>query len=92
MRKNISAFFIIAILLIVAIFGVSEFLNKDILYNKNNQTTNPTLAPVTTIAPVATAPLIPPLDIALYEQKLISLANNPPDPIVYTTVKTITQN
>jgi hypothetical protein len=37
-------------------------------------------------------PLIPPLNTALYDQKLQSLANNPPDPIVYNTIKTVTKN
>ncbi|MFZ1019545.1 MAG: hypothetical protein WAN61_00940 [Minisyncoccia bacterium] len=33
--------------------------------------------------------IIPPLNTILYDQKLLAIANNPPDPIVYNIVKTI---
>src|SRR3989344_1615706 len=33
-------------------------------------------------------PILPPLDTMTYDKKLIELANNPPDPIVYETIKT----
>jgi len=35
------------------------------------------------------APILPPLDTVAYDKKLNEIANNPPDPIVYTTVKTV---
>ena len=78
----------------IVFFGVSEFFNKDITYSKTNQTTNttPTSVGVPTEVGVAPTPLIPPLDTALFDQKLISLANNPPDPLIYNTVKTVTKN
>ena len=96
MNKKISTFLITVIFLFIVFFGVSEFFNKDITYSKTNQTTNivtiPT--PVGTPTQVGATPvsLIPPLNTALFDQKLLSLANNPPDPLVYNTVKTITQN
>ncbi len=34
-------------------------------------------------------PPLPPLDTALYDKKMQEIANNPPDPIVYETVKTL---
>jgi len=34
-------------------------------------------------------PAIPPLDREAYDKKMLELANNPPDPIVYETIKTI---
>ncbi len=37
------------------------------------------------------APILPPLDTVAYNKKLDELANNPPDPIVYQTVKTVTK-
>ena len=94
MSKRISTFLISVIFLFIVFFGVSEFFNKDITYSKTNQTTNttPTSVGVPTEVGVAPTPLIPPLDTALFDQKLISLANNPPDPLIYNTVKTVTKN
>jgi hypothetical protein len=40
----------------------------------------------------ATVPIFPPLDTAAYDKKLNEIANNPPDPIVYETIKTTTKN
>ncbi len=34
-------------------------------------------------------PVFPPLDIAAYNKKLNEIANNPPDPVIFDTVKTI---
>lgn len=87
MIKKIWVFSAIAIFLFVLFFGVSEFFDNAVNYNKSNQTINTAQSQIK-----SNAPLIPPLDTALYDQKLIQLANNPPDPIIYTIVKTITQN
>ncbi|MFH1233410.1 MAG: hypothetical protein V1649_02040 [Patescibacteria group bacterium] len=37
-------------------------------------------------------PVIPPLDTVAYDKKINEIANNPPDPIVYNTIKTITKD
>ncbi len=91
MNKRIWQFLITIIFLLVIFFGVSEYFNKTIIYQKINQVIKPDPATIVTTQ-TTTTPLIPPLDTALYDQKLLALANNPPDPIVYTIVKTITQN
>ncbi len=41
---------------------------------------------------VSTNSLLLPLDKAAYDAKMLALANNPPDPIVYNTVKTVTKD
>ena len=40
----------------------------------------------------ASVPTIPPLDTVAYDKKLEDIANNPPDPIVFQTVKTVTKD
>lgn len=36
--------------------------------------------------------IVPPLDKVAYDKKMLLMANNPPDPIVYDTVKTVTKD
>src|ERR1035437_2586058 len=83
MNKRVWIFLIVAIFLFVSFFVFPEFFSSAISYKKADQTVNtnqPKMNPVTAILP---------LDTALYDEKLNELANNPPDPIVYDTVKTI---
>ena len=83
MKKRTWIFLIIVIILIILFFGVSRLFGNIVSYkaSNNNQTPVPT-----EIKPVAT---ILPLNTTLYDQKLLEIANNPPDKIIYTTVKTI---
>ena len=69
-----SAFFVLT---------ASSFFGSNIYYKKIS-------GAVSIAQPEAeqTTPSIPPLDTAAYDQKLKEIANNPPDPIVYKTVKT----
>jgi hypothetical protein len=87
-------FLIILLLLGYVFFSFPKVFSEDTTYNKTNSTTNVAQNSVSTTVATETAPapLIPPLNTTLFDQKLLTLANNPPDPIVYTTVKTITQN
>jgi hypothetical protein len=94
MSKKIWIFLIIVIFSFFLFFNASGFFGSVAIYslqnNNKNQALSTSSVPVVQVAKPATP--IQPLNIALYEQKLLALANNPPDPIVYTTVKTITQN
>ncbi|MDR3519525.1 MAG: hypothetical protein P4L63_01385 [Candidatus Pacebacteria bacterium] len=91
MNKRLWTFVAIVILVSISAFFLSGFFADAVTYNKSA----PVVRVAQTTSVLATAPVvvtIPPLDIALYDKKLNILANNPPDPIVYTTVKTVTQN
>src|ERR1035437_10810616 len=90
MIKRTSVGLVILIFLAILVLGVYGFFTRPVTYNKNNPVIISTPVPVNPTPPAVST--IPPLNIALYDQKLISLANNPPDPIVYTTIKTITKN
>jgi hypothetical protein len=90
MNKKKWIFLLVIIIIIVFSFDISKFFGSVVTYKagiNNKISINVVQAPIK-----PTVPLIPPLNIALFNQKLIALANNPPDRIVYTTVKTITQN
>jgi len=56
-------------------------------YSKSDQTTN-----ITQIQNKLVIPELPPLDTVAYDKKLNEIANNPPDPIIYNTFKTITKD
>jgi len=90
MIKRTSVGLVIVIFLAILILGVYGFFARPIAYNKNNPAIIQTPAPLNPTPPAVST--IPPLNIALYDQKLMSLANNPPDQIVYTIIKTITKN
>jgi hypothetical protein len=87
-NKRIWVFLLILICFFCASFALAFLGNVN--YQKN---TKPIIVTEASIAPVQLVkPLIPPLDTALYDQKLQSIANNPRDPLVYNTVKTVTKN
>jgi hypothetical protein len=90
MNKKIWTFLIIIIFLSVLYWNFSGLLANVVNYKKDNQTIETAKVQAVQAQPVV--PLIPPLDVALYDQKLNELANNPPDPIVYNTIKTVTKN
>jgi hypothetical protein len=94
MNKKVWIFLIIAASLAVLFSLFPEFFSSITLYpprlgeagQKTSQAEN-TAQPEIKSAPAI--PLIPPLDTVAYDKKLNEIANNPPDPIVYNTVKTI---
>jgi hypothetical protein len=92
MVKRTSVGLVILIFLAILFIGVSGFFAKPITYNKNKTVVATTTAPIPTTPVTPVVSTISPLNTVLYDQKLNILANNPPDPIVYTTVKTITKN
>jgi hypothetical protein len=84
MKKNLAGLFLVVFFLLVAAFFLPGFLGGSTSYKKGEQAD--TAQAETQVVPVAST--IPPLDTMLYDQKLNEMANNPPDPIVYTTIKT----
>jgi hypothetical protein len=98
--KN-TYFWLLAFLFFLLLFTFSLFPNifdsiisysseQSKITENNHQSIKNIQNQINTITPVA--PLIQPLNTILYDQKLIALANNPPDPIIYNTVKTVTKN
>ncbi|MFA5932282.1 MAG: hypothetical protein WC793_02795 [Candidatus Paceibacterota bacterium] len=71
-------------LLIVLLLLFPGFFSSAVIYKQGEQTVN-----TAKIETKINTPLIPPLDILAYDKKLNEIANNPPDPIVYNTIKTI---
>jgi len=72
-------FFLILILLaLISFFIAPEFFSSKILNEIKNEIIRPEIKPV-----------IPPLDTVAYDKRMEELANNPPDPIVYETIKTV---
>jgi len=91
MKKNfIGLFGILLFLLCALFFFFPEFFSSATFYKKTDQATNTVQSEIKPA--LETMPAIPPLDTVAYDQKLQELANNPPDPIVYTTVKTATKD
>jgi hypothetical protein len=85
MDKKIWIFLAVVIFLFIFFRIFPGFLGGTMSYKKGDQITS-VVKPQENKTTVLT---IPPLDTALYDEKLNELANNPPDPIIYTTVKTV---
>jgi hypothetical protein len=84
MFKSIN-FWLSVILLIIVIlfFTIPEFLGSQVLNEKKD-----VIGEIKKV--LLNEPAFPPpLDTLAYDKKMLELANNPPDPIVYQTVKTI---
>lgn len=86
MKRYLLLFLIIAIIAAVFYFDPSLFLGNVISYEKNSQSFN-NVSPVKVKKEIDIK--IEPLDKLAYDKKLNEIANNPPDPVVYNTVKTI---
>jgi hypothetical protein len=86
MNKKPWIFLIVVIFLFLSIFVFSEFFSSTISYSKNEQVLNPSTEKKENKIEMLK---LQPLDIVAYDKKLNEIANNPPDPIVYNTVKTI---
>ena len=86
MKKNDWLLIVVLLLLLVGVFfAFPKFFSSVLSYRKSDQTLN-TVKPLS--QPVA--PVVPLLDKVAYDKKLNELANNPPDPIVFENVKTVT--
>jgi len=84
MSKKIWIFLIIIILISLLSFHAFGFFSSVTRYSKGNQ-----VADTTKIKNKSVASVVLPLDKVAYDKKLNEIANNPPDPIVYNTVKTV---
>ena len=73
-------FFVFLLLILASFFIAPEFFSTKI----SNEIKN-----IIAKSEENKIPILPPLDTVAYDKKLNELANNPPDPIVYETVKII---
>ena len=78
MKKKIWIFLILLVFISVAFLAAAKFFGSVTYYSPKPEENNINSAP-----PIQAAPIIPPLNTALYDQKLEELANNPiPKPII----------
>jgi hypothetical protein len=83
----------IATVLAVLFFVFPEFFSGSVSYKKDGKTVNKVEAEdKTENKPLTELPAIKPLDTLAYDKKLNEIANNPPDPIVYNSVKTVSKD
>ncbi|MFA5095064.1 MAG: hypothetical protein WC447_00135 [Candidatus Paceibacterota bacterium] len=76
-------FLIVLLFIFVLFFVVPEFLGSNVTNGEKDGIDNIVKSIGELITPIA------PLDTIAYDKKINELANNPPDPIVYETVKTV---
>lgn len=79
----------ILLLVLVIFFVVPEFLDSVVSYSPSGNTI---IKNINEMVNPEIKPAVLPLDTLAYDKKMQELANNPPDPIVYQTVKTIEKN
>jgi len=79
-------FFVILLLIVILFFTIPEFLSSNIINEGKDGINKITKSIEKLITPVS------PLDTVAYDKKINELANNPPDPIVFKTVKTIEED
>lgn len=87
MKKKIWIFLIVFASLSLLSFSTFSYLGNTTSYDKDKNVADAIESQDLKIEPPT--PKILPLDIAFYDKKLNELANNPPDPIVYETIKVI---
>ncbi len=86
MRKKVWIFLIIILFGLFFLFlALPGFFSSAVFYQKGE----PTVINTAKIENNKSAPIISPLNTLAYDKKLNEIANNPPDPIVYNTIKTI---
>jgi hypothetical protein len=87
-----SYIFLIAIIFLasVSFFFFPEFFSSAVSYKKDQTISQEINIIQPEIKPVV--PVVLTLDTLAYDKKLQEMANNPPDPIVYSTVKTIAKD
>ena len=89
-KKNLISLAFLLFLLFVSFFFFPAFFSSATSYKKDQVVADQAINNVQPEKP--TLSIIPPLDTVTYDKKLEEIANNPPDPIVYSTVKTVTKN
>jgi hypothetical protein len=90
MKKNSIWFFLVLPIFVFILFFVFPEFFGSISYKKIDQKEN-VFAQEEKQKELA-VPAFPPLDTVAYDKKVKELANNPPDPIVFETVKTVTKD
>ncbi len=86
MKKSFLIFSVLLILALAVFFAVPEFLSSNVINRGKIGINEITKSIEKLIAPIQ------PLDTIAYDKKIVELANNPPDPIIFETVKTIETN
>jgi hypothetical protein len=95
MKKNVFLICLsLSILLCASFFIFPDFFGTRVIYRQGDKNTskkelvdeNKNLNKNIVVPPVV------PLDTVAYDMKMLELANNPPDPIVYDTVKTVVKD
>jgi len=87
MSKKIWIFLIVVVFALILFFGASGLLGSVVSYKTGDKVQTVADTTQTKVQPTTTT--ISPINPALYDKKLNEIANNPPDPIVYNTVKTV---
>ncbi len=85
MKKNFTVILLVFIFLSLFLFGILPKFFGVVSYQRDEQNKKAEVKK-------NIVPAISPLNTVLYDQKLNELANNPLDPIVFNTVKTIEKN
>ncbi len=83
-NTHFGFFLILIILVLISFFVAPEFFGDEVFNEIKEE--------IKEIKKVSSAPALLPLDTVAYDKKLNELANNPPDPIVYQTIKTVVKN
>lgn len=85
MSRKLWIFLLGIIFLFILVFIFSEFFSSTVSYSKTGQIANVNTKKIENKLAISK---LEPLDVVAYDKKLNEIANNPPDPIVYETVKT----
>src|SRR3972149_10332144 len=84
-KKNVRwIILLLAIVLVLLFFAFPEFFGGKISYVRNDEINKKSVQ-----KEKLKTSNFPPLDKVAYDKKMLELANNPPDPIVYETIKTV---
>jgi hypothetical protein len=89
-KKFIGLLGVLLLLICILFFFFPAFFSSATSYKKDQVVADQAINAIQPEKP--TLSIIPPLDTVTYDKKLEEIANNPPDPIVYSTVKTVTKN
>jgi hypothetical protein len=87
LRSTHFWFFAVVVLILFIFFVVPEFLSSNVTNGEKEGINDITKSIVKLMTPA-----VPLFDNVAYDKKMNELANNPPDPIVYQTVKTVTKD
>ena len=89
-KKFIGLLGVLLLLICILFFFFPAFFSSATSYKKDQVVADQAINTIQ--SEKSTLPVIPPLDVVAYNQKLLQIANNPPDPIVYSTTKTVEKN